>query len=85
MSEVNTDQADGASIGGVINLPSFDIYGITDVGDALRLIHHNIGILRGIILRADLSKVEDRDRVIRNITFLRQYYERADVLVRNSL
>ena len=67
-----------------LNLPSYDIGGITTVEQGLELIRQTLLNLRAIALATDFSNREHVRSFCKNIAFARQYYERVDWLLASN-
>jgi hypothetical protein len=69
----------------MITLPNFDIMSIESPEHGLQLVHDNLNVMRSIANDTDFNDKEKRDNFCKNIGFLKQYYERIEVLIRERL
>jgi len=65
----------------MLTLPSYDITGIKTSSEALALIDQNLVDLRVIAAKTDFTVKAEVDNFSRNIAFLKQYYEKAELLL----
>ena len=67
-----------------MNLPNYDIAGIVTPTEGINLIHINLSHLRQIAALTDFSDRAQRESFCNNIAFIKQYYERVEVLLRDG-
>ena len=65
----------------VTDLPNYDIGGIVTPEDGLEMINRNLSLLKASACGADMESPEDRKALCHNIGFIKQYYERVDMLL----
>lgn len=62
-------------------LPNYDIGSILTPEDGLEAICQNLVLLKGIALQTDFSRADHKANFDRNLSFIKQYYERVDYLL----
>jgi hypothetical protein len=65
----------------MINLPSYDIGSISSPEQGLEMIRNNLIALKQIALETDFAQKESKENFYRNLSFIKQYYERVDYLL----
>lgn len=65
-------------------LRSFDVSHLHCVADVLEVLGTELQDLQSIAAETDFSKPDQADQFVRNVAFLKSYYERAEVLIRES-
>jgi hypothetical protein len=59
-------------------LPNFDVRGISCYSEALRLIEEQLVLLQEIVGECDPLTDADREQLVKNIEWLKAYYEAAE-------
>jgi hypothetical protein len=62
-------------------LPNYDIGSILTPEDGLEAIRQNLVLLKGIAQRTDFGRADHKANFDKNLSFIKQYYERVDYLL----
>lgn len=66
-------------------LKSFNVVSLVTVSDVLRAIDIELADLAAIATETDFSDPAQSAQFARNVDYLKTYYERAEVLIRDSI